>query len=265
MGKKKAILTTLGAVGAIAATGGLGAIGIPGLIGSGAAASGAAGAGMSIGTKLAIGSAAAQAATGLYGARTQARSADRAAELQTQAANRAAEIQDAASQRAEAFARQQAQNAYLNDEAARRGNYDVWAATEGRRGSIGALLGMGPRNIPAYVPGVDPRFDGGGEGTSGPMPVPGAGGPPLERVDQFGRRPGDPMYGTPVPTPRPRRQAPPPASVGSFLASPQAPLEPEPVQAYQAYQMDPAEVEAAVRRKRAGGTPGSVGSYLRAG
>src|SRR3990167_3277431 len=201
----------------------------------------------------------------IVGAKMQSGAARWVAETQTQAANRAAQIKAQSQAEALAFQRQAAQNAYLNDEAARRGNYDVWAATEGRRGSIGALLGMGPRNIPAYVPGVDPRFDGGGEGTSGPMPVPGAGGPPLERVDQFGRRPGDPMYGTPVPTPRPRRQAPPPASVGSFLASPQAPLEPEPVQAYQAYQMDPAEVEAAVRRKRAGGTPGSVGSYLRAG
>jgi len=197
----------------------------------------------------------------IVGAKMQSGAARRVAETQTQAANRAAEIQAQSQAEALAFQRQAAQNAYLNDEAARRGNYDVWAATEGRRGSIGALLGMGPRNIPAYVPGVDPRFDGGGEGTSGPMPVPGAGGPPLERVDQFGRRPGDPMYGTPVPTPRPRRQAPPPASVGSFLA-PQVPLEPEP---FQTYQMDPAEVEAAVRRKRAGGTPGSVGSYLRAG
>src|SRR3990167_9021166 len=113
----------------------------------------------------------------IIGAKMQSGAARRVADTQTNAANRAAEIQDAASQRAEAFARQQAQNAYLNDEAVRRGNYDQWAATEGRRGSIGALLGMGPRNIPAYVPGVDPRFDGGGEGTSGPMPVPGAGGP----------------------------------------------------------------------------------------
>lgn len=188
----------------------------------------------------------------VIGAKMQSGAARRMADTQTTAANYAADKQEAASLRAEAFQRQMAQNAYQNDEAARRGNYDLlaatrrdeydrYAATEGRRGSIGALLGMGPRNIPAYhmpayVPGVDPGFEGGSGGVSGPMPV----GAPPPQVR--------PMPPTSSPAP--------PASVGAML-------QPGPDgtvidRATGRVVRRPVTVAAGNR-----GTPGSVGSYLR--
>ena len=204
----------------------------------------------------------------IVGAKMQSGAARKVADTQTTAANYAADKQEAANQRAEAFQRQAAQNAYLNDEAARRGNYEQWAATEGRRGSIGVMLGLGPRNIPAYVPGVDPGFDGGGA-TSGTMPVDGR--PPLSRVDQFGRGPSDPLYGTPVPSPRARKTAPPDVSVGSSLLW-HDPTKPVILQGPNGEIIDLSknptvipglprqEVFTATARR---GTPGSVGSYLR--
>ena len=70
------------AVGAIAATGGLASIGIPGLIGGSAAAAGT-GAGISAATRLAIGSSAAQAAAGIYGAHANAKATTQAATTTT--------------------------------------------------------------------------------------------------------------------------------------------------------------------------------------
>lgn len=56
------------------------------------------------------------------------------------------------------FQKQQAQNSYLNNEVARRANYDQWAARSRRIGSIGEALGYGAREIPAYVAGVNPYY-----------------------------------------------------------------------------------------------------------
>lgn len=84
-----------------------------------------------------------------------------AAAQSTAAANHAADLQAEANRQAIAFEREQAQNAFLNSEAARRGNYDQWAAREARLGSIGAALGYGSRPVPGYVPGVDPHYTGG--------------------------------------------------------------------------------------------------------
>lgn len=86
MSKKKIILDTLAAAGAIAATGGLASIGIPGIIGGGAggaaaavggidakiAGFGAAKTGVSLATKLALAGTAATAGANIYGAHTQA-------------------------------------------------------------------------------------------------------------------------------------------------------------------------------------------------
>ncbi|HEV8262937.1 MAG TPA: hypothetical protein VGQ19_19550 [Burkholderiales bacterium] len=95
----------------------------------------------------------------LFGAKKQSDAAVQAAQIQSEYAYRAAQLQDQAQREALAFQRQQAQNAYANSETARRGNYDQWASRERRLGSIGQLLGYGSREVPGYVPGVDPHFD----------------------------------------------------------------------------------------------------------
>lgn len=98
----------------------------------------------------------------LFGAWMQGNAADKAAAAEAAAVKYAAELQDAAGKRAEQFSREQAENAFLNNEAARRGNYDLNAARERRLGFIGDEVGLGPREIPGYVPGVDPHYTGGG-------------------------------------------------------------------------------------------------------
>lgn len=80
------------------------------------------------------------------------------ANKQAESSRYAADISSRDNAAALAFMKRQAQNAYANSEAARRANYEQWAARERRLGSVGRLLGWGPREIPAYVPGVDPRF-----------------------------------------------------------------------------------------------------------
>jgi hypothetical protein len=71
----------------------------------------------------------------LYGAWMQGKAADKAVTAETAAARYAADVQDAASRRAEAYQREQAENAFLNSEAARHGNYDMYAARERRLGT----------------------------------------------------------------------------------------------------------------------------------
>lgn len=159
MSKKKAILTTLGAVGAVAATGGLAGIGIPGLVGGGAAAGGAgataAGAaartGMSLGTKLALGSGIAQAAGSLYGTKVQADASRRAANTQTDYGNRA--LADEQAQRAKLEA---AYAAWLNGpEMAGLGRFGqappqggTPTASEPPR-TLGSLVNVGSGQTPA--------------------------------------------------------------------------------------------------------------------
>jgi hypothetical protein len=45
-----------------------------------------------------------------------------------------------------------------NAEAARRANYDQWAARQQRLNTITGALGWGSQNIPAYVPGQVPNY-----------------------------------------------------------------------------------------------------------
>lgn len=104
-------------------------------------------------------------------AQIQSDAAERVARAQIEAENRSAELRAQTSRDAEKFAREQAQNAFQNDEAARRGNYDMWAASQRRKGSIGDILGFRPREIPSYVPGVDPRFTVSAPPVSTAMPV----------------------------------------------------------------------------------------------
>lgn len=110
---------------------------------------------------------AAGAGAAIYGANKTAGAQDRAAQLTTDAANRAAEINAKSAAEALAFSKAQAQNEYLNSEVARRGNYDQWAAGQRRLGTLGQMMGLGDREIPAYVAGVDPNFTG----TSTPISV----------------------------------------------------------------------------------------------
>jgi hypothetical protein len=77
-----------------------------------------------------------------------------------------ANLQDAANQRAEVFSRQQAENSFANSEVTRQANYNQWAAREARVSSLGQALGLSARDIPAYVPGVDPNYTGGSSGSS---------------------------------------------------------------------------------------------------
>lgn len=129
-----------------------------------------------------LGTAIAGIATGtgaVVGAKMQSGAANRAARAQSQSANYGADRQLEASREAERFARAQAQAAYQQAEADRRANYEQWASRERRLGSIAESLGYGRRDIPGYVPSVDPRFvdpstqmpQGGPVSTAQPVPV----------------------------------------------------------------------------------------------
>lgn len=110
--------------------------------------------------------AAASATSSIIGANKRANATQKAAETTTNAANYAADRQLEGSREVLAYQQALAQNAYANAEAARRGNYDQWAARERRLGSFGEMLGYGQRSIPEYVPGVAPEF---GQTASGPV------------------------------------------------------------------------------------------------
>lgn len=110
---------------------------------------------------------AASAATTVYAANKSAGAAKNAAKLGTEAANHAADVEAQSARDALQFQTAQSTNAFENNEAARRGNYQAWVARERRLASIGEHLGWGGRDIPAYVPGVAPRFGGPAMGSVG--------------------------------------------------------------------------------------------------
>src|SRR5262249_38113815 len=72
--------------------------------------------------------------------------------LQKSAAGDAADAQLKATREALQFQLEQAAQGFANAEATRRGNYDQWAAQQGRLSTLGQMLGMKPFTIPAYVP-----------------------------------------------------------------------------------------------------------------
>lgn len=78
--------------------------------------------------------------------------AGEAADKQTAAANYAADVQAKSAAEALAFQKQQAAQDLANAQAASRGNYDQWAARQGRLSTLGQMVGMKPFQIPAYVP-----------------------------------------------------------------------------------------------------------------
>lgn len=81
-----------------------------------------------------------------------------AANAAAEATKYAAQLQDEANRRAEIFSRQTAENQWLNSEAARKANYEQWAARENRISNLGVAMGMSARDIPAYAAGIDPQY-----------------------------------------------------------------------------------------------------------
>lgn len=96
----------------------------------------------------------------LFGAHLQSNAANDAAKMQSEAARYAADLQAKAQAEALGFTKAQAENAYQNTEASRQGNYGQWAAAQRRIGTLGQMLGLGQREIPGYMAGVDPNFGG---------------------------------------------------------------------------------------------------------
>ncbi len=94
----------------------------------------------------------------VYGASKQSGAAQEGAQAVADAQKYAADLQAQGAAQALAFTKGQAENAFQNSESARQGNYGQYAAAQRRLGSVGQLVGFGPREIPAYVPGVDPTM-----------------------------------------------------------------------------------------------------------
>lgn len=112
---------------------------------------------IAIGTIAATGAVAAGSA---YSANKTSNAAEHGADVQTTAANHAADLQSKAAADALAFQKQAAENDFKNQELTRQANYNQWAAREQRLSSFGQMLGLGPRDIPAYVASQDPAYGG---------------------------------------------------------------------------------------------------------
>lgn len=118
-----------------------------------------------------------------FGAKKQASAAEKAAQYQAAAAKYTADLQEKARKEALAFDASQATNAFENNEVARRSNYDSLAARERRLGFLGDEVGLGPREIPAYLPGVRPDFSMFGGAPTGAATGGGGGTRPLASID----------------------------------------------------------------------------------
>lgn len=108
----------------------------------------------------------AQAIGNVTAAHEQADAAEAAAKTTADATDYGATVSGEANANTLAFNQAQAQNTAQNTEVNRKANYGQWAAHEGDMSSIGAILGLPGKTIPAYVPGVTPNF------TSLSMPYP---------------------------------------------------------------------------------------------
>lgn len=71
---------------------------------------------------------------------------------QASAANNAAKIQSQSADKALQFEREQAARDQANFEATQKANYDQYAARQGDLSTLGNMVGLPSRNIPAYVP-----------------------------------------------------------------------------------------------------------------
>ena len=103
-------------------------------------------------TAIAIGLGVGTAGAGIYAANKSSGAATDAAQLQTQAANHAADVQKQSADAALAFQKQQAAQTLANAQSAQQGNYNQWAARQGRLSTLGQMVGLKPFQIPAYVP-----------------------------------------------------------------------------------------------------------------
>lgn len=128
----------------------------------------------------------ADTATSIYAANKQSGAASDAAAATTAGAKYSADLTAKANADALKFQYANAENAYQNNEASRQGNYGLFAARERRLGPIGEEVGMAPREIPAYVPGVDPGFGTMGDAATGSSGAPPSTGSPS------GGNPSDP-------------------------------------------------------------------------
>lgn len=129
------------------------------------------------------------------GAVIASKSAKSAANQQVNAANHAADVQSKSAGDVLAFQRQQAEADYQNSEGSRHANYDQWAASQRRLQTLNDLLGLGPREIPGYVPGKDPNFTGSGPSTASGVPT----GPSGTRTSTgAGSGPSGPVDGSPA-------------------------------------------------------------------
>lgn len=113
----------------------------------------------------------------LFAAHEQGSAADTAAAATAAAAKYSADLTAKANADALKFQYANAENAYQNNEASRQGNYGIFAARERRLGPIGEEVGMAPREVPAYVPGVDPGFGTMGDAATGAPPASSSGAP----------------------------------------------------------------------------------------
>lgn len=94
-----------------------------------------------------------QSSANTKAAETASEAANRAAQIQADAARYASDAQAKAAADALAYQKEQARLDAARAEAAQRGNYDQWAAQQRRLSTLGELLGLGARQLPAYTPG----------------------------------------------------------------------------------------------------------------
>lgn len=100
----------------------------------------------------------AAAGAGIYGARKNSQSADKAVKYQTQSANYAADLEAKASDRALAFATEQEAQRRREHEQTQARNYEIYMREDARKQpfrdfSVGALAGL---SKPIYAPGTRP-------------------------------------------------------------------------------------------------------------
>lgn len=88
----------------------------------------------------------------IYAANTQASSSTDAANIQAKALSDAAQIQAGSSREALDFQKQQAALAAYNANQTQQANYNLYKAQEQRLTPLNELLGLGPRQVPDYVP-----------------------------------------------------------------------------------------------------------------
>jgi hypothetical protein len=128
---------------------------------------------ISVGTGLAIAGAGAAITAGaaIYGANKTSGAATHAADLTSKAAADTL-----------TFQKQQAAQELAKAQATQKASYDQWAARQGNLSTLGQMMGLPQRNIPAYVPtintGAPPAPPLPGRTPTPPAPA----GPPPSRI-----------------------------------------------------------------------------------